>query len=177
MQKNYALTIKYNSNFLTNSDLEDVYKYYIYHLKKTFQLKFVAGVFELDSKQKLHLHAHVTAPAKYKYSDFKIPGFMTFIKPVTNQTGWYKYMYKSPLQILTSRSMVGTKDRFQLFCGQYELLHRDTVDAAKLAFDSVLTQFLQKNGTGPDKDSGDDAIVKTNIIPQSAPPDAGGEGG
>lgn len=101
-----ALTIKFNPNGYSTPDLSDIYKYVFAYYKRAIpSLRVKAAVFELDSKGKLHLHAHITAHSTVLYKEFRIPSFMVYTKPMTNQPGWYSYMYKKPYQLLTSQQL------------------------------------------------------------------------
>lgn len=137
----YCFNLKCNYNGLSVNDLADLYKFYIYHLKKTLKIEFVTGAFELDSKEKLHLHSIIKASAEHRYSEFKMRGFMVWIKPMTNEAGWYQYMFKNPYQILRSHDMVGTSQRFIEFCDQYEIVYQRDVAETKQKFLQILDEL------------------------------------
>lgn len=103
---NLAITVKYNVNHLPLPEYSDIYKYIFSYYRTVLKAKFVAGCSELDSKGKLHIHAHIRAPRDLLYSQFHIKTFMIYVKPITNQSGWYQYMYKDPHQILTPRDLL-----------------------------------------------------------------------
>lgn len=100
-----ALTVKYNVNHLTTDQLSDIYKYVFAYYKLNLNVKVKAAVFELDSKNKLHVHAHISAPKDILYKEYHVKTFMVYVKPMSNQNGWYTYMYKSPYQILSSADL------------------------------------------------------------------------
>lgn len=104
--QNLALTIKYNPIEIPNTELKDVYKYVMNFYIQNLSVTVKACTLELDSLQKLHLHAHITCPADIPYSSFYIRTFNIYVKKITNQNGWYSYIYKSPHEVLTPRQLI-----------------------------------------------------------------------
>lgn len=93
LRQQLALTVKYNPNILSNRYLNDLYDWYFGFLK-TLNCKIIFHVRECDSKGKLHVHAHITAPHHLRYNALKMVYLHVFVKPMSNKTGWYRYMIK-----------------------------------------------------------------------------------
>lgn len=103
MKIDYAFTCKFNPNVFTNAELETVlYPGYMDFIKRQskYPVSFKYAVYELDSKGKLHVHAHIVTDKRQSYMDWNVKYFSVRVKPMSHKIGWYKYMNKDPLMIL-----------------------------------------------------------------------------
>ncbi len=146
-----ALTIKLNKNDIPNDEFEPyirIYNHYLCTIRKYHKVKIIAYVYEKDSKGKLHVHAHVQIPAKTRYTALHMGTniYNTCTKPITNRTGWYKYMYKDPYQIgqlpVRTPTLNSPNDQYEQFILRHlnEITQRHTKNNVYVARGPLPTQ-------------------------------------
>lgn len=98
MPTDLFLTVKVNNNFFAPQELKIIYEAYLYTMRS--YLKVVYMVYELDSKDKLHLHAHIRCNKKMPYKTLHFPPLHVYVKPINNLQGLYKYLNKHPYEVV-----------------------------------------------------------------------------
>lgn len=84
----YALTLKHNTNYLTDKQYMELLKAYL----NKFEYVFVESRFE--KKGKVHFHGTFIAPRGLKFKPLMSKGYHVYIRSIYRSAGWRDYISK-----------------------------------------------------------------------------------
>lgn len=151
---NLCLSVKYLPNCFSNEQLELIYERYL-RLIRDLKVKIKYYVYELDSRGKLHFHAHILSPKRLKYRRLFLDTFHVWLEPFNDkkggEKGWYIYMRKK----IHKLGVDGLRSQH----------HRDGITYHNF---NSLVAMINEMGETPKKQSFDDLQNRREDTPASA---------